>query len=71
MWIPIKDSFMFKASDPCENDGIIGTIGGVNKELEKINKIGWQADEKTIISWSDTEGPLRIANYKKTARLKI
>lgn len=56
MWIPIKDSFMFKASDPCGNDGIIGTIGGLNKELEKINKIGWQADEKTIISWSDTEG---------------
>ena len=31
-------------------------MGGLKKELERLNAIAWQADENTILSWLDTEG---------------
>ncbi len=34
----------------------IATAYGLKLELEKINEIGWQADENTILSWTTTEG---------------
>ena len=35
---------------------MIATLGGLRKELEKLNQLAWQADEDTILDWADTEG---------------
>ncbi len=55
-WIPITDSFMFQAPLPADDTAAIGTVGGLRKELEKLNQLAWQADEDTILSWAETEG---------------
>ena len=34
----------------------IATLGGLRKELERLNQLAWQADEDTILGWADTEG---------------
>ena len=31
-------------------------MGGLRKELERLNQLAWQADEDTILGWADTEG---------------
>lgn len=56
LWIPISDAFLFQAPLPTENVAAIGTIGGLKKELERLNALAWQADENAILSWLDTEG---------------
>ena len=35
---------------------MIATLGGLRKELEKLNQLAWQADEDTILRWADIEG---------------
>ena len=35
---------------------MIATLGGLRKELEKLNQLAWQADEDAILDWADTEG---------------
>ena len=55
-WIPLPDSFLFQAPLPTEDEVMIATLGGLRKELEKLNQLAWQADEETILSWADTEG---------------
>lgn len=35
---------------------MIATLGGLRKELERLNGMTWQANEDTILSWTDTEG---------------
>ena len=41
---------------PTDNTAAISTVGGLRKELEKLNQLAWQADEDTILDWADTEG---------------
>ena len=41
---------------PTDDPALIATLGGLRKELEKLNQLAWQADEDTILDWSDTEG---------------
>ena len=55
-WIPLADSFLFRAPLPTDDTATIGTVGGLRKELEKLNLLAWQADEETILSWIETEG---------------
>lgn len=55
-WIPLSDSFLFQGPLPTNDTATIGTVGGLRKELEKLNQLAWQADEKTILSWAETEG---------------
>lgn len=50
------DAFLFQAPLPTDDTATIGTVGGLRKELEKINQMAWQADENTILSWTETEG---------------
>ena len=38
------------------DQAMIATLGGLRKELEKLNQLAWQADEDTILGWADTEG---------------
>lgn len=55
-WLPLADAFLFQAPLPTGDTATIGTVGGLRKELEKINQMAWQADESTIFSWDETEG---------------
>lgn len=31
---------------------MIGTVGGLQKELVKLNQLVWQADEDIILCWT-------------------
>ena len=55
-WLPLEDPILFKAPLPNGDPSVIATVGGLRKELEKLNKLVWQADEETICGWSQTEG---------------
>ena len=55
-WLPLPDSFLFQAPLPTDDQTMIATLGGLRKELEKLNQLAWQADEDTILDWADTEG---------------
>ena len=55
-WLPLADAFFFQAPLPTDNTAAISTVGGLRKELEKLNQLAWQADEDTILDWADTEG---------------
>ena len=55
-WLPLPDAFLFQAPLPTDSTAVIGTAGGMRKELEKLNRLAWQADEDTILRWGETEG---------------
>ena len=55
-WLPLTDSFLFQGPLPTDDQTMIATLGGLRKELEKLNQLAWQADEDTILDWADTEG---------------
>ena len=55
-YLPLSESFMFQWPMPTNDNAIIATLGGLQKELEKLNALAWQADESTILIWSDTQG---------------
>ncbi len=55
-WLPLTDSFLFQGPLPTDDQRAIATLGGLRKELEKLNQLAWQADEDTILGWADTEG---------------
>ena len=55
-WLPLADPFFFQAPLPTDDQAMIATLGGLRKELEKLNQLAWQADEDTILGWADTEG---------------
>lgn len=56
LWLPLPDRFLFHAPLPTDDMTMIGTLGGLRKELDDLNQMVWQADEETILSWSQTEG---------------
>ncbi len=55
-WLPIEGAFWFVCQDPAGNECAMATLGALRSELEKINALGWQAEEAAILSWTDTEG---------------
>ncbi len=55
-WLPINAGFIINCSLPTGVQTSISTTAALKLELEKINEIGWQADEETILSWTSTEG---------------
>ena len=55
-WLPLSDAMMFQGPMPNNNMTIFSTTGGLRKELEWLNQLAWQADEDTILLWSETEG---------------
>lgn len=55
-WLPLADAFLFQAPLPTDDMAVIGTMGGLRKELEKINQMAWQADENAILTWTETKG---------------
>ena len=48
-WLPLPDSFLFQAPLPTDDQAMIATLGGLRKELEKLNQLAWQADEDMLI----------------------
>ncbi len=48
-WLPLTDSFLFQGPLPTDDQTMIATLGGLRKELEKLNQLAWQADEDTIL----------------------
>lgn len=63
-WIPINDAFMFNYVLANGKESVIGTTAGLKYELNQINKLGWNADDETILKWFETEG------YPTDAELK-
>ena len=55
-WLPLSDAIMFQGAMPNNNPATFSTTGGLRKELEWLNQLAWQADEDTILRWSETEG---------------
>ena len=53
---PDWDAFFFQAPLPTDDQAMIATLGGLRKELERLNQMAWQVDEDTILDWADTEG---------------
>lgn len=47
---------------PSNQKALIGTLALLSSELEAVNKLIWQADEQTILSWTETEGFPKIEN---------
>ncbi|MCI8597085.1 MAG: hypothetical protein HFJ10_01385 [Lachnospiraceae bacterium] len=55
-WLPIEDGFAFNGPCPTEQEITFSTTGALKMELNEINAVGWKADEKTILGWTETEG---------------
>ena len=55
-WLPLSDPFLVQGPLPTGDTAIIGTVGGLRQELERLNELAWQADEETILGWETTEG---------------
>ncbi len=63
-WLPVADEFMWNGVLPTGHKRVIGTVGMLADELEQINNIQWQADEQTILGWTETEGYPDDGYYK-------
>lgn len=55
-WLPMDGYFSFRGGSPAGHEINIGTTDVLQAELERINELGWQADQDMILSWSKTEG---------------
>lgn len=55
-YVPIEDRLVFKYPLPNGQESMLSTVACLKYELEKINEVGWQADEVTILDWVNTEG---------------
>jgi len=55
-WLPIRDCFYLRGPNPAGAEIVISTAGSLLAELSRINELGWQADEETILRWASTEG---------------
>lgn len=55
-WLPLEGCFSFQCLDPLGNERMLGTVDTLLAELEKINSLGWNAGEETILHWSNSEG---------------
>ena len=63
-WLPLPDSFLFQAPLPTDDQAMIATLGGLRKELEKLNQLAWQADEDT----STLSTALRWTQQRRSSR---
>ena len=64
-WLPLADAFFFQPPLPTDDLAMIGTVGGLRKELEKLNQLAWQADEDTILTWVEPFPQNRTQNRMK------
>ncbi len=51
-WLPLEAPLLFQGPLPTDDPTLIATLGGLRKELEKLNHLAWQADEDTILGWA-------------------
>ena len=55
-WLPFDDCFSFNYTTPNGNEISISTTGALLEQLQKINELGWGAEESVLLNWSKTEG---------------
>ncbi len=55
MWIPFKECISFEFVFPTNKDAHMSTVGQLESDLQYLNKMRWNADEETILSWTDIE----------------
>ena len=55
-WVPFDDCFLFNSTTPNGNEITMATTGALLAELRKINELGWNSNEPTLLNWSKTEG---------------
>ena len=55
-YVPIEDRLVFKYPLPNGQESMLSTVACLKYELTKINEASWQADEKMILDWVNTEG---------------
>lgn len=71
VWLPLEDCFLFQANMPNGNPAVISTTALLGYELDRINELAWQADEETILSWSQTEGYPADGAYSKNGLISM
>lgn len=55
MWVPFEECISFGYMFPTGKDANMSTVGQLESDLQYINKMRWNADEETILSWLDAE----------------
>ena len=55
-WLPVSETLMFPAKLPTGHEKTLATVGLLEAELREINAVDWKANEKTILSWRDSQG---------------
>ena len=55
-WLPLDYPFVIGAVLPTNSEIMLSSTGALQQELEHVNTLGWNADEKTILEWNKTEG---------------
>jgi hypothetical protein len=55
-WLPFDDCFSTRCPTPTGDEIAMGTTGTLLAELRRINELGWNVDDMTILSWSENEG---------------
>ena len=55
MWVPFEECMSFSYILPTGKEANMSTVGQLESDLQYINKMRWNADEETILSWFDIE----------------
>lgn len=55
MWVPFEECMSFGYMFPTGKDANMSTVGQLEADLQYINKMRWNADEETILSWLDID----------------
>lgn len=70
MWLPLESEMLIVSPLPMQKEyGVISTIPYLEKELEMINKLKWNANEAEILTWRDSEYYVPLAKKKNIFQL--
>lgn len=64
LWLPLKETLAFRGPMPTNNTEMIASTRLLRAELNAINNMGWQADEREICGWASSEGYPADAAFK-------
>jgi hypothetical protein len=52
LWLPCAFDFVFETKDATGNPIVVGSSVTLQRQLGELNRRSWQADEKTLATWS-------------------
>lgn len=55
MWVPFEGCMSFSYIFPTGKEANMSTVEQLESDLQYMNKMRWNADEETILSWLNTE----------------